>query len=196
MNFLATRYLFACLLLVATPAADGQPQEDNDDSVLEKVTVTAQRREQNLQDIGASITVMDGLRFQELSFRTVTDLSEQIPNLTFATPAGESTLPALSLRGVGLNDLSDSNEGPVAIYVDDVYLGTLTAQAGQLFDLERVEVVRGPQGTLYGRNTTGGLVHFVSKLPDLEHDAYVELTLGNDSRTKLEAAFGGPISAA
>jgi iron complex outermembrane receptor protein len=161
---------------------------------IEEIIVTAQRREQNMQDIGASITALSGSRFQELSFRTVTDLSEQVPNLTFATPAGESTLLALSIRGIGLNDLSDSNEGPVAIYVDDVYVGILTAQAGQLYDLERVEVVRGPQGTLYGRNTTGGLVHFVTRLPGTELEGYAELAVGNDSRLKIEAAVGGPLS--
>ncbi len=147
-----------------------------------------------MQKIGASITAMSGEQFQALSFRTVADLSEQVPNLTFATPAGEATNLALSLRGVGLNDLSDTNEGPVAVYIDDVYLGTLTAQAGQLFDLERVEVVRGPQGTLYGRNTTGGLVHFVTKSPNTEFDSTVEVVIGNDSRLKIEAAAGGTVS--
>lgn len=161
---------------------------------LDEIIVTAQRRAQNVQDIGASISAIAGETFQELSYRTVTDVSEQTPNLTFATPAGESTILALSLRGIGLNDLSDSNESPVAVYVDDVYVGILTAQAGQLFDLERVEVVRGPQGTLYGRNTTGGLVHFVTKLPTQEFDAYAELAIGNDSRIKLESAIGGPLS--
>jgi iron complex outermembrane receptor protein len=138
---------------------------------IEEVIVVSQRREQNLQDVGASITAISGERFQDLAYRTVTDLSEQVPNLTFATPAGEATNLALSLRGVGLNDLSDTNEGPVAIYVDDVYLGNLTVQAGQMFDLERIEVVRGPQGTLYGRNTTGGLVHFVTRPPTEVVDA-------------------------
>jgi iron complex outermembrane receptor protein len=163
-------------------------------STLEEVIVTAQRRMQNMQDIGASITAISGQRFMDLSFRNVSDLSEQIPNFTFATPAGESTNIALSIRGIGLNDLSDSNEGPVGVYVDDVYLGSLTAQAGQMFDLERIEIVRGPQGTLYGRNTTGGLVHFITRAPGEEFEAYAELVVGNDSRLKLEAAVGGPIT--
>lgn len=161
---------------------------------IDEVIVVSQRREQNLQDVAASVTAMSGERFLESAFRTVTDLSEQVPNLTFATPAGEATNLALSLRGVGLNDLSDTNEGPVAVYVDDVYLGNLTAQAGQMFDLDRIEVVRGPQGTLYGRNTTGGLVHFVTKSPTEEFDAYAEVAVGTDSRIKLETAIGGPLS--
>lgn len=187
--------LTICGVLLGAGFANADTANDGATARIEEVIVTAQHREQNIQDIGASITAISGVRFQELSFRTVTDLSEQVPNLTFATPAGESTLLALSIRGIGLNDLSDSNEGPVAVYVDDVYVGILTAQAGQLYDLERIEVVRGPQGTLYGRNTTGGLVHFVTRLPGTEVDGYAEVLVGNDSRLKVEAAVGGPVSA-
>jgi iron complex outermembrane receptor protein len=183
-----------CCALTGAGVAHADATDAAATARIEELIVTAQRREQNMQDIGASITAISGARFQELSFRTVTDLSEQVPNLAFATPAGESTLLALSIRGIGLNDLSDSNEGPVAIYVDDVYVGILTAQAGQMYDLERIEVVRGPQGTLYGRNTTGGLVHFVTRLPGTEPDGYAEIAIGNDSRLKFEGATGGPLS--
>ena len=102
------------LILCSSMLAIADQNEQN--YTLEEVIVKAHRRAQNIETIGASITAFSGERFQELAFRTVTDLSEQVPNLTFATPAGESTNPALSLRGVGLNDLSDSNEGPVAFY--------------------------------------------------------------------------------
>ncbi len=183
-----------CATLAASPSASAEDVAGTAPTHLEQIIVTAQRRAQNVQEIGASITVLTGHQFRNLSYRTVNDLSEQIPNLTFATPAGESTLPALSLRGVGLNDLSDSNEGPVAVYVDEVYLGALTAQAGQMFDLERAEVLRGPQGTLYGRNTTGGLIHFVTKPPTDKFDAYSEFVIGNNSRIKLEAALGGRLT--
>jgi iron complex outermembrane receptor protein len=186
--------MMICGALIGAGFAYADAAEDGASVRIEEVIVTAQRRQQNMQDIGASIMAISGARFQELSFRTVTDLSEQVPNLTFATPAGESTLLALSIRGIGLNDLSDSNEGPVAVYVDDVYIGILTAQAGQLYDLERIEVVRGPQGTLYGRNTTAGLVHFVTRRPGTNLDGYAEISVGNDSRLKVEAAAGGPIS--
>ncbi|MEH6518943.1 MAG: TonB-dependent receptor [Halioglobus sp.] len=179
------------LTLCSSMLALADQSEQN--PALEEVIVKAHRRAQNIERIGASITAFSGERFQELAFGTVTDLSEQVPNLTFATPAGESTNPALSLRGIGLNDLSDSNEGPVAVYIDEVYLGTLTAQAGQLFDLERVEVLRGPQGTLYGRNTTGGLVHFYTAPPTDTFSSYAQFSYGNDERTKFEAAIGGTI---
>jgi iron complex outermembrane receptor protein len=183
-----------CFALSGSNPATAGESERSTSIYLEEVVVAAQRRSQNVQEVGASVAAFSGAQFQESSYRTITDLSEQVPNLTFATPAGESTNLALSLRGVGLNGLSDSNEGPVAVYVDDVYVSTLTAQAGQLFDLERIEVVRGPQGTLYGRNTTGGLVHFVTKSPTSEFDAYAEVTIGNDSRTKFEGALGGPLA--
>jgi iron complex outermembrane receptor protein len=169
---IVNRFSVFVIALSTAFQVSAETPENSDQPSLEEVVVTAQRREQNMQDIGVSITAMSGGRFQELAFRTIADLSEQIPNFTFATPAGESTNLALSIRGVGLNDLSDSNEGPVGVYIDDVYLGTLTAQAGQLFDLERIEVLRGPQGTLYGRNTTGGLVHFITRSPGRLFDAY------------------------
>ncbi len=184
------RYLTLVGVLLAAAPAFGQQSDLPNSASIDEVIVTAQRREQNAQEVGASISAIKGRRFQELSFRTVADLSEQIPNLTFATPAGESTNLALSIRGIGLNDLSDTNEGPVAVYVDDVYFGTLTAQAGQLFDLKRVEVVRGPQGTLYGRNATGGLIHFVTESPGKELTGYAEVVAGNDNRPTLYKARG------
>ena len=194
LSSLAYLFVILCASITASRSVKAEDVVTPVPAQLEEIVVTAQRRAQNIQDIGASITALTGLQFQELSYRTVTDLTEQVPNLTFATPAGESTNLALSLRGIGLNDLSDTNEGPVAVYVDDVYLGALTAQAGQMFDLERVEVVRGPQGTLYGRNTTGGLIHFITKSPTDEFDAYSEFVIGNNSRIKLEAALGGPLT--
>jgi iron complex outermembrane recepter protein len=97
------------------------------------------------------------------------------------------------LRGVGLNDFADANENPVAVYVDEVYRPASGGLSFQLFDLQRVEVLRGPQGTLFGRNTTGGLVHFISKRPTDELDGYIDLQYGDFNQIKAEAAIGGPL---
>ena len=133
--------------------------------ILEEILVTAQKREENLQDVPVSVTAFSGDAVGELGFENSTDVVAHVANLSFGLPVGEGNTPVFSLRGVGLNDFGDSNEEPVAMYIDGIYMGTQVGQTLQLFDLERVEVLRGPQGTLYGRNSTGGLLHFISKKP-------------------------------
>ncbi len=87
------------------------------------------------------------------------------PGLNYTVPNAESSQINFFLRGVGLNDFADASENPVAVYVDDVYHPASGGLSFQLFDMDRVEVLRGPQGTLFGRNTTGGLIHYVSRKP-------------------------------
>jgi iron complex outermembrane receptor protein len=130
---------------------------------IEEVVVTAQKREQNVQEIGISVTAFSGEQLKDLGITTSTDLVAQTPGLTYVTPFGDGNNAAFTLRGVGLNDFSEHNESPTAVYVDQVYQASLAGLNFQMFDIERVEVLRGPQGTLYGRNTTGGLVHFITR---------------------------------
>ena len=163
-------------------------------AILEEIIVTAQKREQNIQDVGISVTAFSGEQMKELGFATSVDMVAQTPGLNVVSPFGAGNNVAFTLRGVGLNDFSESNEAPVAVYVDGVYNATLAGLGFQLFDLERAEVLRGPQGTLYGRNTTGGLVHFISKKPSQETGGYAELTLGEFRMTRFEAAFGGGVT--
>jgi len=161
--------------------------------ILEEVVVTAQKREQNIQDVGVSITAITGDTFRELGFDNVGDVASQAPNLNFSLPGGAGSNPSLSIRGVGISDFADTNEGPVAMYIDEVYLGSLAGQTANVFDIDRIEVLRGPQGTLYGRNTTGGLIHFLTKKPTDEFEGYGQLTLGSWGRVGFEGAFGGPL---
>lgn len=160
---------------------------------LEEVIVTAQKREQSLQEVGVSVTAFTGKQIEELGFVNSTDVIAQTPNLSFGTPTGEGNNASLTMRGVGLSDFNDNNEGPVAVYVDEVYVSALSGVTFQLMDLERVEVLRGPQGTLYGRNTTGGLVHFVSARPTEETEGYADLTLAENSQFKFEGALSGAL---
>ncbi len=162
--------------------------------VLDEVVVTAQKREQKLQDVSVSITAFDGDALRELNMTNSVDIAGQTPGLNIGTPVGEGNNPSITLRGVGLNDFNDNNEGPIAIYRDEVYQAAMPGLTFQLFDLERVEVLRGPQGTLYGRNATGGLVHFISNKPTEEFEGYVDLSFGDNSQVKAEAAFGGALS--
>jgi len=162
--------------------------------VFDEVVVTAQKREQNVQDVGVSITAFSGDQVRELGFTNTVDIVNFTPGLNYTSPNAEGSQVNFFLRGVGLNDFTDGNENPVAVYFDDVYRGAIGGLALQLFDMERVEVLRGPQGTLYGRNTTGGLVHFISKKPTSELDAYAQFSAGSFGEIKSEAAIGGPLS--
>jgi len=163
-------------------------------AVLEEVVVTAQKREQSLQDVGISVTAFTGDQVRELGFTNTTDIVGFTPGLNYTVPNGEGSQVNFFLRGVGLNDFADANENPVATYFDEVYRGAVGGLALQIFDIERVEVLRGPQGTLYGRNTTGGLIHFVSRKPTEEFDGYGTLTLGSYSQVKFEGAVGGALT--
>jgi len=159
-----------------------------------EITVTARKRAMNLQDTPAAVTVIDGEQFRKMGLSSAEDVASKVPGFLFSNPVGEGGNPSLSLRGVGLNDFSDNNESPVAVYVDEVYVGSLAGQTSRLFDLERVEVLKGPQGTLYGRNSTGGLVSFTSKKPSQETSGYVQLGYGNYNEFHAEGAVGGPLT--
>lgn len=160
---------------------------------LETVVVTAQRREQNVQDVGISVSVLGGddLKLQGLS--SSVEIADQTPGVHMGgSLAGQSF--QFSIRGVTQNDFSDTIEAPVAVYVDDAYIPTQQGQTLAMFDVARVEVLKGPQGTLFGRNATGGLVHFVVNTPTREGEGGVDLSYGNYGEAKVEAHVSGPLS--
>jgi len=162
---------------------------------IEEIVITTQRREQSLQDVGISVTALSGDEIEKLGVATSVDIAAQTPNLKVGLPAGEGNIPAIFLRGVGLNDFNQNANGSVGWYSDDVYISQVTGQTFLLFDMERVEVARGPQGTLYRRNTTGGLVNFISRKPNHEEiDGYLLGSYGNWDTIKLEGAAGGPFN--
>ncbi len=164
------------------------------DTGLEEVVVTATRRAQSVQDVGLSVTAFTGEQIRDLGFTDTTDIVKMTPGLNYTVPNAESSQINFFLRGVGLNDFADASENPVAVYVDDVYHPASGGLSFQLFDMDRVEVLRGPQGTLFGRNTTGGLVHFVSQKPKDSFDGYLDLTGAQYGQIKVEGAIGGPLS--
>src|SRR3990172_2814045 len=114
--------------------------------VLEEVIVTAQKREQLLSDVGISVTAFTGEQVRELGFTNTVDIVQMTPGLNYTVPNAEGSQINFFLRGVGLNDFGDANENPVGAYFDDVYRGAMGGLHLQLFDMERVEVLRGPQG--------------------------------------------------
>lgn len=158
---------------------------------LEEVTVTAQRREQSLQDVGISVTAFTDNQIHELGFVNTTDVVAMTPGLNYTIPNSDASVINFFLRGVGLNDFADAQENPVAVYMDDVYKPAMGGLHAQLFDMERIEVLRGPQGALFGRNTTGGVVHFISKRPTSETEGYVDLMYGDFNQFKAEGVLNG-----
>jgi len=162
-------------------------------AVLEEVVVTAQKREQSLQDVGVSVTAFTGEQIRELGFTNTVDVVSFTPGLNYTVPNAEGSQINFFLRGVGLNDFADANENPVGAYFDEVYRGAMGGLHLQMFDTDRVEVLRGPQGTLYGRNTTGGLVHFISKRPTSNFEGYGQVSVGEYDEVKFEGAVSGPL---
>lgn len=150
---------------------------------IEEITVTAQRREASLQDVPASVTALSAEVMAEKQITNVRDLYSVVPNLDIATNTGTASAARIFLRGIGEDESRGAVDQAVAIYVDDVYIGRSVGSLLDLLDLDRVEVLRGPQGTLYGRNSNGGAIKLVSKRPDTERSAYdLGFTVGSDGR--------------
>jgi iron complex outermembrane recepter protein len=163
-------------------------------AIMEEVVVTAQKREQSVQDVGIAITAFSGDQIKQLGFQNSIDIVAHTPGMTFGTPTAEGNNANLSLRGVALNDFNDNNESPVAVYIDDVYVSAIAGATFQLFDIERVEVLRGPQGTLFGRNASGGLAHFITKKPVYgEYEGYIDVSIAEHNQTKSEFALNAPL---
>ena len=175
-------------ILPLTIAVTGTAQVNA--AVLEEILVTAQKREQNLQDVGVSVTAFSGEQLDALGFSTSIDLVAHTPGME-ANGFGGGAFSTFSIRGVGQNDFAANQEAPIAVYVDEAYISSNVTTRFSIFDIERVEVLRGPQGTLFGRNSTGGLVHYVTKNPTQEVEGFVDLELGEAGRQRIEGAIGG-----
>ncbi|HEY2634809.1 MAG TPA: TonB-dependent receptor, partial [Steroidobacteraceae bacterium] len=161
---------------------------------LDEIVVTAQRRVERLQDVPLAITALSSADLAEHGVRQAGDITASVPNMLLNSPYGPEAQPTFTLRGVTTQDYSQNQSSPIAMYVDEVYKPVGAVQALQIYDLDRVEVLRGPQGTLYGKNATGGAVSFFSKNPSLsEDDGYVTAGFGNYSAYSLNAAAGGPV---
>ncbi|MDD9964053.1 MAG: TonB-dependent receptor [Gammaproteobacteria bacterium] len=162
-------------------------------AVIEEIVVTAQKREQNVQDVGIAISALTGEQMRQLGYGSAQQVTAMAPGVQTVQPNGEANY-AIAMRGVAANDFTTNVESPVAIYLDEVYISQMSGSGFMLFDMERVEMLRGPQGTLYGRNATGGLAHFVTVKPSQEASGYGQFTVGRYDQIKFEGAVGGPLS--
>lgn len=160
---------------------------------LQTITVTAQKREANLQDVAASVTAIGGESIEKAELRTTKDLAREIPGAT-SWNAESRARPRFFLRGIGSNEATNNAVQPIAVYVDEVYLLNSMFLGEPLYDLARVEVLRGPQGTLWGKNTTGGAYDFVSERPSFtKNSGYAKIGIGDYGQRLIEGAYGAVI---
>ncbi len=160
---------------------------------LQVITVTAQKREQPAQQVGVAISVLSGDELTARGVRKVNALQNEVPNLE-VEPAFGGSQAQFRLRGVGFQDYATNNAGAVTVYIDEVALPLPVQTQGLLFDLDRVEVLRGPQGTLYGRNTTGGAVNFITRGPSKAFSAGAMVGLGSFGAFEAEGFASGALS--
>ncbi|PHR20295.1 MAG: TonB-dependent receptor [Sphingopyxis sp.] len=167
----------------------GEANADDDNIII----VTASKRSENLQDVPISLSAITGDALAASKTVLADELAAKVPNLQMNGTIGEN-VPIFALRGISMFDYSLNQSSPVATYYDEVYKGNVAFLGISMFDLERVEVLRGPQGTLYGKNTTGGAVNLISKAPELnDANGYARVGYGNYDRVDLDAAANLPL---
>ncbi len=179
----------SCLAFLSIDAAPAAAQAE--EAEPERIVVTAQRREQELSDVSISVTAVGAERLETAQIRNIEDLQQIVPSIQMGN---DFNMAKLFIRGVGANTSTTGSETGVAMHVDGAFVARAEAQLTSLFDLERVEVLRGPQGTLYGRNAVGGSINLITAKPTDEPAGYVRGTIGNYEAYTIEGAAGGPIS--
>lgn len=171
-------------------------QEVNDGASrrLSTVTVTANKREENLQNVPIAINAITGDSLEKSGVLETSDLAGQVSNLQISSPFGR-TQPNFILRGISVaNEFNSNQASPNGVYLDEVYLSSRFAQGMNLFDLDRVEVIKGPQGTLFGRNTVGGAINIITKKADFNgSNGFASAGIGNFNTYKASGAYGSEI---
>jgi len=189
----------ASLIAMAVPVSQALAQDADDNSGIADIIVTAQKREQNLQDVPIAVTAIttDALKVNRIT--NVLDLSSQVPNLAIRKTAGGGNTPNFMMRGsVSFGSVAGQDKA-ISMYLDGVFIGNGAGSAFELPDIERIEVLRGPQGTLFGRNSTAGAISIVTREPSGEFGVTQQFTYGNydhlRSSTRIQTPAWGPFSA-
>jgi iron complex outermembrane recepter protein len=179
------------LFLAAAPQAAMAQAADADANTVEEIVVTAQKRSQSLQDVSASVSAVTGESLANQKIGNLEDLQSIVPSVNIGNDFNQAKL---FIRGVGANTSTTGSSTGVALHVDGAYVARAEAQLTSLFDLERLEVLRGPQGSLYGRNAVGGSINLITAKPTKDFSGYVRGTYGNYNQIVTEAAINLPIS--
>ncbi len=175
--------------IVLTQAAIGIAQAQT--TQLEEIVVTAQKRAENLQDTPIAISAVTGDTIEKLNIDDIGAIAAANPSLVYSEAGGEAQL---YIRGIGSNIFSVGVDQSVATHIDGVYTGRANMGLTQFLDIDRVEILRGPQGTLYGRNATGGAINIISRAPTDDFEGYVSGLVGSFDRVDLRGALSGPLS--
>lgn len=188
---------FAMTLASSLPAgqAHAEPAQDGPTAtMLDTVTVTVQKHAQTVQETPAAVSAFSAEQIKQVGGYRASDLVTHVANADFFSFFGESQNPSFCFRSICLTtQFGDGFEPPVAMYADEVYVSSAFAQSLQMFDVERVEVLKGPQGTLYGRNTTGGLVNVITNKPTQALEASLSQELGSFGNSVSEGFVSGPL---
>src|SRR5688500_4763594 len=184
----------AIAMVLPLPAAFAQDTPASTAS-LGEIIVTAQRRSENIQDVPISVAALEGERLSAMfeGGGDIQVLAARVPSL-YAESSNGRLAPRFYIRGLGNSDFDLAASQPVSIIVDEVVLENVILKSFPMFDLERVEVLRGPQGTLFGRNTPAGIVKFDTKKPTQEFDGNVALSYGELDSTNVQGAIGGGLT--
>lgn len=183
------------LIALACASASMHVYANNNDTDIEIIEVYANKRAQAINQVAVTLSSLDVSRIEKEQLKDITAIGQLVPNLKMSQNAAEGTTPAINIRGVGLIDYNTSNTSPIAIYQDDVTVGSANNQIINLFDTEAIEVLRGPQGTLFGRNSTGGAILIRSRQPELDvFSGLVRVGKGNLNAGLLEGVANIPLS--
>jgi len=181
----------------ATPTTQDPPKQEQvqetPQTASEEIVVTARKREENVQEVPVAVTVVTADELEESAAADISELQGQVPNLTVYQGRNQSTTLTAFLRGIGQADPLWGVDPGVGLYIDDVYIARPQGALLDVYDVARIEVLRGPQGTLYGKNTIGGAIKYVSRPLTDDPSASVSLSAGEHSTLDLRASFGGAL---
>jgi iron complex outermembrane receptor protein len=196
-NALQTALTTALLAFTAAPAAvlaQSSGAEQQDSALIEEVIVTAQRREQTLQEVPMAVSAFTGADLEALQADNLDSLQGAVPNLNLVQGRGSNSSVNAYIRGVGQPDALQSFDPAVGVYLDDVYMSRIQGALFKLYDIERVEILRGPQGTLYGKNTPGGAIRLITRTPGDEFEARAGVLVGDYGRLQARGLLSTPLT--
>lgn len=172
----------------APPATATSPAAETSE-----IVVTAQRRSQNLQDVPASVAAVGGVALEQRGITSINTLSAVVSNLQISDPFGAGSPPSFTIRGIASTDFSQNQSRPIAVNIDEAIRQLPVLEAMPLFDIDHIEVLRGPQGALYGKNATGGAINIITAKPGFDTSGYVQAGFGNFGRFESQGAVQAPL---
>lgn len=184
----------ACAVALFTPSGEAIAQGADVATMLDEVVVTARRREESLQEVPLSISVLSGDQLERTGVADIIAVAQSVPNVTLEVSRGTNTTLTAFIRGVGQQDPVAGFESGVGIYIDDVYLNRPHAAVLDIYDVERIEVLRGPQGTLYGRNTIGGAIRYITRSLADEAEGKARFSVGTYGQLDAVLTASTPVT--